>query len=525
LLLPHLDGVVIEEIADDPGGGVVVHARTGCGGVECPGCGTSSSMVHSRYQRTLRDLGAAGLRVRVLLVVRRLFCRAAACGRVTFVEQVRDVTTKHGRWTVSLRRVLERIGVAVAGRAGAGLAADLGVVVSRSTILRMVRALPDPDVRTVTVLGVDDFALRKGQVYGTVLVDMDTHQPVDLLPDREAGTFAVWLRQHPGTTVICRDRAGGYAAGGRAGAPEAVQVADRWHLWRNLGEHVEKTVAQHRTALTPHPQAPAGASPPAISVPTAEVPMVEKRIVSRTRDRYAQVQQLQADGMSKAAISRTLGLDVQTVRRFANATDVTELLIKSQQRASVLDAFVPYLHDRVAESFASAAQLAREITQLGYRGSEQTVRRFLSGHSRGTTGPVPRPKGPTVREVTGWIMRNPATHTDKQRHSLAHLRETSPHLDAVTTLVSEFADMMLNRRGEHLETWLNTIETSDLTHLRSFAAGIRNDQAAVTNGLTLEHNSGTVEGTVNKIKMLKRQMYGRANLDLLRKRLLHLHGN
>jgi transposase len=127
--------------------------------------------------------------------------------------------------------------------------------------------------------------------------------------------------------------------------------------------------------------------------------------------------------------------------------------------------------------------------------------------------------------VTGWIMRNPATLTTEQARGLALIRETSPHLDQAATRVTEFADMMLNRRGEHLETWLNTIEASDLTHLKSFAAGIRNDQAAVTNGLTLEHNSGPVEGTVNKIKTLKRQMYGRAHPDLLRKRLLHLHGN
>jgi transposase len=157
--------------------------------------------------------------------------------------------------------------------------------------------------------------------------------------------------------------------------------------------------------------------------------------------------------------------------------------------------------------------------------SSGTVRRFLSGHPRRTSLPVPRPKGPTVREVTGWIMRNPATLTAAQRHGLAQLRETSPHLDTVATLVAEFADMMRGRRGAHLETWLSTIEVSDLTHLKSFAAGIRNDQAAVANGLTLEHNSGPVEGTVIKIKTLKRQMYGRANLDLLRKRLLHLHGN
>ncbi len=488
----------------------------------CPGCAMASTRVHSRYERILSDAGVGGQLVTIRLRARRLFCDASECGRVTFVEQVEGVTTRHGRRSVLLRRILEAIGLALAGRAGARLAGQLGVRVSRSTVLRLVRALPDPVIGTVTTLGVDDFALRRGHVYGTVLLNMQTHRPIDLLADRTADTLAAWLREHPGTEVICRDRGGAYAEGARTGAPDAIQVADRWHLWHNLGEHVEKTVLRHRADLPepigdglpdddPNPT-------PDLAPPSAVIG--DKTIVVRTKLRYAAVQDLYSRGMSLSAIARTLELDVATVRRFAHATGLDELLIKTLQRASLVDQFTPYLHQRWSEGCTDAACLSAEITGQGYRGSEQTVRRYLRQFRTGRPTPKPCPSAPTVREVTGWIMRRPDRLDENEQLRFKQVRARSPHLDATAAHVAAFADMITELHGERLETWITAVDADDLPHLHSFTRGLRRDHAAVLNGLTTSHNSGMVEGTVNKIKFFKRQMYGRANLDLLRKRIL-----
>jgi transposase len=265
---------------------------------------------------------------------------------------------------------------------------------------------------------------------------------------------------------------------------------------------------------------PGGVSTPVPEERAPTAATAELTIVTRTKQRHAAVQELYSRGVPLSSIARTLQLDVATVRRFAYATGLDELLIKTLQRASLVDEFKPYVHQRWREGCTDAARLTAEITAHGYRGSEQTVRRYLRPFRVGRDAPKPRPAAPTVRDVTGWIMRRPDSLSEQEQLRFKQIRTSSPHLDATTGHVAEFADMITGLHGDRLDTWIASVETADLPHLHSFTSGLRRDHAAVLNGLTLSHNSGMIEGTVNKIKFFKRQMYGRAKLDLLRKRIL-----
>jgi transposase len=370
------------------------------------------------------------------------------------------------------------------------------------------------------VTGVDDFALRKGHVYGTVIADAESGEVIDLLPDREAGTWEEWLSAHPGVEVICRDRAGAYAEGARDGAPDATQVADRWHLWHNLAEYVEKAVARHRGCLKEQPAGADDQDTPAVPEESLDVCGRERQTVRRTRERYAEIRQRLDAGQPEAAIRRATGLDRRTVQRYARAASADELLA-GMSRESKLDEFKPYICQRWNQGLTDASQIHAELKQRGWAGSPQTVRRYVH-LLRKTAGPVtPAPAVPKTREITRWLLSRPDSLGGDDQARLAAVRDGCPHLDALASHIRDFAEMMTLRQGTAaLEGWLTRVEADDQPELHSLAAGIRRDQEAVTAGLSLPYNSGAMEGNVNKIKMIKRQMYGRASFALLRKRVI-----
>lgn len=494
------------------GARVRIEARTSAGTARCPDCGTASRRVHSRYVRTLVDTGIGGRETTLALTVRRLFCDQPSCPRKTFAEQVPGLTTRHGRRTAPAASLAEAVAMALGGRPGARLADRLALPISRTSLIRVIRHVPDPPTATPRVLGVDDSARRRGHRYATILIDMDTHRPIDVLPDREADTLADWLRRHPGVQIICRDRAGAYAEGAARGAPDAIQIADRWHLMHNLSEAVHKVVTQHRRCLQPQPTPPEpAATPPA--------PTLSGRRADNTRRRHTAVQALIAEGLSIKAVTRRLGMNRGTVRRYARARTPEQLLGPNPTGTTgKLTPFKPYLQARHEQGVTDSQTLYAEIRDRGYRGTLRTLQRFLA-RTRNHDKP-PAPPIPPARHITAWIMRPDDKLTDEDRLGLKHTRAHCPDLDALTELVHGFNRLVRERGGHQIEEWIKQANASPFPELRGFAAGLLKDFDAVRAGLTQPWSSGAVEGNVNRIKMIKRQMYGRANLDLLRKRVL-----
>ncbi|MFD8726136.1 ISL3 family transposase [Streptomyces sp. NPDC059629] len=526
-------------------GTVTLHAACQSLPARCPGCGMPSWRVHGRYIRRLTDAPLGGTSVVIELAVRRFKCLNSHCPAVTFAEQVPGLTSPHARYTPLLRSVLVSIALCLAGRPGARLAAALKIRVAKDTLLNLLRTLPDPPTSAVRVLGVDDFALRKGGTYATLLVDLEARRPLDVLAGRDAEPLAAWLRGHPEVEIICRDRAGAYAEGARSGAPQARQIADGWHLWRNLAEAVEKTVSAHHAciraafALPPvteeaSEETRVTAAPPVEVVPfippdgTLDVTGKPRRLVARTTERYEAIQQRLSAGMSLAAIRRELRLDHSTVQRFARAQSLNELLVKAVNRNSILDAYKPYLHRRWNEGCHDIPQLHRELREQGFSGDIQCVRRYFrpfkkprSPRPRQPPAPPPEPRpAPKPRRIVRWIMTTPRHLADADAAELKEIRAACPHLDAVAQHVRDFADMMRELRGDLLPAWMDRVHADDLPALHSLVAGLRRDQVAVVAGLSTDWSSGQVEGQVTRVKLIKRKGYGRANLDLLRRRIL-----
>lgn len=518
LVFDGIDEVEVEAVAA-AFGTVEVVARGRAGGAACPECGSLSDRVHDRYQRRLRDLPFADQGFVIRLTVRRFICGSADCPRRTFAEPFSRLTAPHARFTTRLNRALERVGLALAGRAGARLAAQLGFGAGRMTLLRRVMALPDPRFSTPRVLGVDDFTIRRGQTYSTVLTSVEDHRVVDVLPTREAGPLAAWLDHHPGVEIICRDRAGAYAEGARRGAPEALQVADRFHLWQGLGRAVETCVASHRDCLRgPFPSGTLPQDTPSASDRPQDDSEPVGRRAERKKAAHALVHEMLAQGHSRRAIARHLGWSLNTVLRYAAAARWQDTIRENRPRPSRLDPYKPYLERRFAEGCTSVTQLHGELVAEQAPVSYGMVRAHVATLRGAPSAAPPRP--PTVRQVTGWITRHPSALAEEDRAGLKEVLARCPELDTAAGHVRDFSEILTDRLGSTLPTWIDAVDASQLPGLTGFALHLRRDLDAVTAGLTLDWSSGSIEGAVNRIKKIKRQLYGRAGFELLRKMIL-----
>ncbi len=552
-LLPDAAGLALEElVADDGGITMMVRAcrATAC----CPACGAPARRRHSWYRRRLGDLPWQGLAVRISLWARRWFCDTPDCPRRIFTERFPALASPHGRRTARLATLLTALAFALGGRPGARLLAAIGPRVSHDTLINTIRRAALPEAPTPRVLGVDDWSYRRGKVFGTILVDLERRQPIDLLADRTAASFAAWLKAHPGVEIVARDRGGAYADGVRQGAPGAIQVADRFHLVKNLGEAVERLSDRHQAAVRAAARAAATVAPveavdpaavaaaaggaPPVTTGGDETRAVRERTQRQARRQacYEEIHALAAQGLSQRAIGAALGLARETVARMLRSVQCPQYRPRPP-KTTLLTPYVDALRVRWAAGERNAATLWREVRAQGFTGSAATVRIYVArwrttpGRSgprprratvpvAGPPAPAPTPRWRSPRQVA-WLLRRPdAELSSGQRRFLDHLPEHWPTAAMIRALVQDFDRLIRDRDAAALAPWLTRADACGETELREFAAGLRRDLAAVEAALTHEWSSGQVEGQVNRLKMLKRAMFGRANVDLLRRRMI-----
>jgi len=545
--MPHLAGARVERVfvVDDA---VHIELRRVAATGRCPGCRHRSRRVHSSYTRRIADLPIVGCAVILRLRVRRFRCSSSNCPRRIFAEQVTGLATRYARRSVPLQAALREIGFALGGRPGARFGGRLSMPTSRATLLRLVRAAPLPSLETPRVLGVDDWAWRRGQRYGTILVDLERRRPVDLLPDRSGAGLATWLREHPGIDVISRDRAGAYADGARQGAPDAVQVADRWHLLANAGELLERVLGSQRPVLKQaaaavdqaiREAAPSAAESLVTPLTSPERTRAHVRQQARRAERltrYDAVVALHQQGYSQSAISRQTRLGRRTVRRYLRAGAFPERA-RPSARPTMLAPYERHLRTRWEEGCHNARQLWQEIRGQGFPGQAAIVRQYLARWrpQPGRPGPTPRkadgtPPTASVVQPTRvlsphqarWLLlRAWDTLTPDEQTYRTALLDQHPTILEAQRLVADFGTLVRTRDRPGLAAWFERAEASNQAEIRSFAVGLRRDQSAVEEALSSPWSNGQTEGQVNRLKALKRQMYGRAKLDLLRKRFLY----
>jgi transposase len=550
-----MPGCRVEQITREDPGRLSITAKGTRPGGRCPDCGQASRAVHSRYRRRPADLPSLGRAVRVDLRLRRFYCRNAACPRRTFAERLPELIRPHARRTGRLAEAQARVGAALGGEGSARLLQHLAMPASADTVLRLIRSLPlpEPEPEPPRVVGVDDWALRKGRTYGTIVVDLDRRCVLDLLPDRTAETLADWLRRQPQIAVVARDRSTEYARGIGLGAPGATQVADRWHVLVNLRQAVERWLAGAHARLRrlpPSPGTPADTQPGRRTKPFARTRAERAARVGR-RERwvalYEEVRRRHAAGEALQAISRAMNLAVGTVRKYASAESFPVPEGRPLRR-SILDPYLAHLQGRLAEGCENALALWRELRTAGFPGTAKQVQRWVAEHR---TAPAPstphrwRTKAPAHTPMSAaqdgapalpspsqlaWLLVQPPSALSEPDAALVARVEQDPAAAHVAGLARRLMALVrgcgVNPKVDPeaarvaLDTWLADARRSGVRALETFAAGLEQDGAAIRAALTTPWSSGQAEGQITRLKLIKRQMYGRASFDLLRRRVL-----
>jgi transposase len=516
----------------------------------CPDCQTLSRSRHSRYWRCLQDLPVQGTPVLLRLRLGRWRCRNPDCPRRIFTERLAAVCAPNAQQTQRFEQIIGAVAHALGGRPGRRLMGRLGLPVSADTLLRHLKTAARHSVAShaFRVVGVDDWAWRKGQSFGTVLVDLERGEVVDLLATRSADALAEWLEQHPEVSVVSRDRQGLYAEGARRGAPQALQVADRFHLVCNLTQAVERALALQR----PHLRMAAPSASPSPPSPISEVKphpkpirvhcpvLKQQREAARQRrqqklELFQTVKQLQAAGLNVAQIARQLGLCRRRLDRWVRLEQLPERS-RMQPRPGMPEAFRDHLRWRWEAGCHHGPTLLAEIRKRGYTGCYSGLAKLLSPWRQPQAEnaqvvapgadelPLEATAGMSSRQISpqraAALLAKPRCElTDSQAALVDTLKQQCPGFALMRTLVLSFRTLVRVGKPATLHRWMQRAKQTGIDALVRFVQTLKQDLGAVEAAVGTRWSNGPVEGHINRLKMLKRQMYGRAGIELLRARL------
>lgn len=525
----------------------VLQLRTTSAVVHCPACSCPSKCVRSRYQRHLADLAWADDAVQLIVTVRKFACLNDDCPRRIFAEPLPALARRYARKTLRLTTTLRSLGLSLGGNAGARAARRQHAFASPSTLLRLAHTAPLLAPPPPTAVGIDEWAWRRGHRYGSIIVDLESHKVVDLLPDRSSDSVAAWFKAHPEVQVVSRDRSELFADGARRGAPQATQVVDRFHLVQNLREALERTLLDQRALL------PAAAAQTALVLAaTADVvpaqtqyrgrrqcmQTAQERLEVEQQQRlaprvaaYHAVHELRAKQKPIKQIARIVGVSRQTVYNYLRqSSPPSPKRAQSNSANRILTPYIPHLLRRWREGCRESTVLWRELVELGASVSARTVSRFVTELRRAAeaglapeqpVSPFTRAKGPSSRAVSFVLVRPRGKRSETEQTFVEQLRSLDPMVAAADRLAQRFLRLVRERRGVELDAWIAEARVSDVAELARFAESLTADLAAVQAGLSEEWSNGVTEGQVNRLKLLKRQAYGRAGFELLRQQMLY----
>ncbi len=536
-----LEIATVETIEDQ----VVVHVISTRATSLCPICFSPSSRLHSRYMRTVADMPCAGFRVRLLLHVRKFFCSTADCPRRIFTERLPAFVQPWARLSNRLVQALQILSLATSAEVVERIAPHVGMHASGPSLVRLLRALPDPPVHHMQVVGLDDWSLRKGQSYGSVFVDLESSRPVEVVADRTAAAVLPWMMSHQEVKIVTRDRAGAYADAISQALPHAQQVADQFHLIENLRDYVQQFLERKCAELpliepeqTPCsvPTSPVSASA-AMSLDLSVLTYKEqKKMVKRQKrlTRYEEVIALRRTGMKLGAIAQQLHLGVGMVSRFVQSQGFPERVQRAgRQQSSQFMPYFPWVQRRWQEGCRDPWSMFEELQTQGYTGPAVVIARLFEQWQTGTSGGHASHKGRphrlqaatpprrlTSRQASFLMISSLQKRTKRQKRWIKQLCQDK-ELHQVFLLSQQFVKSLNARKSEALKNWLKRANKSTSTELRTFAKGLARDAAAVQAAFSLPWSNGKVEGHINRLKLIKRQMFGRAHIDLLRIKVLH----